>query len=188
MTSTRAGRIWEAWPVARRVERMVWHEPFLWDHRDPDLFVLAGVHAQMYVERKANGLAVRPETAHRGEVETAAPRMVCKDAWKDWAEAMMIADIEDMVEETGTNGRDDVLPGGVDDEMIVYLGAMGSGEEGEWAIDVVSLEETGEGGEGEGIDGSVVEKGDVVVPVKVYVIVHGGLDVMLSGSVGGGQA
>lgn len=76
----------------------------------------------------------------------AAPYMIGKDIQKDCIKATMIANIEDMVKEMRSSGRDDILPGGVDEEMIVNLEVMASGEEVECAIDIVSLGETAEGG------------------------------------------
>lgn len=85
-----------------------------------------------------------------------------------------------------THRRDDVRSGGVDDEIVVDLEPMATGEEAQCPSDVVSLPETSDGGEGGGLDGSVVEEGDVVLTVKVYaVVIHGSLHVALMGSVVG---
>ena len=73
------GGIRQARPVSRRVERMVLDQPFVRDHRDPDLLLLAranGHHAAVHVEGKAGRLAVRPETVYSRKVEVASPGMV----------------------------------------------------------------------------------------------------------------
>lgn len=182
-----AGRIWKAWPEAGGIERVVQDEPFIRHHRDPDLFVLAGAdthHAAMNVERKAGRLAVRPEGVNGREIEVATPGMVCKGSGKDGIQATTIAKVHDEVEEMRTHGRNDVGSEGVDDEIWIDLEAMSAGQQAECGVDVVSCGETTEGSEGDGVDGGVVEEGDMIVSVEVYaMVVDGGLYIALLGSI-----
>lgn len=183
--------IGETGPDACRVEGMVWNEPFVGEHGDPNLLFLAHAdvhHATVVVEGETSGFAVGPEAVCGGEVEVTAPSVVDAVVGEDCVETATVADIQDEVEEVWTDGRDDGGIGGVDEEVVVDLEAMASGEMAKGALEVVSLGEVTEMLEGGGRDGSVIEEGDVLVSGEVgAVVVDGSLDVALVWGVDGGE-
>lgn len=79
---------------------MVWHEPLVGHHRDPDLLVLAGAHARhatVIVEGETGGLAVWPEAIHSREVEVATPCVIHAIVGAYGVEATTVADVHDEV-------------------------------------------------------------------------------------------
>ena len=104
-------------------------------------------------------------------------------------EPAAISDIHHEVEVMGPHTGQHVLSGGVQDEVVVDLEAMTTGQESEGPLCVLSFTEVAEFLEGGGSDGGVVEQCDVVVSGHIHaMVIDRGLDLTLVRSVVGGEA